>query len=156
MAKILGYPVINSVVIPILLVIVLNGAKLLARPGGPAPEDRMYGLDLVIVALAYEFTGLGLYYAGERTHPDLDYSFVVNTSWIVIGLLSVVVMFGLLVLLRAIGYPEVRKGEWVLRADIRRWVNRIGLYALIGTFTVDTNIDKLYQAWTGRLQEFFG
>lgn len=155
MAKIFGYPVINSVVIPVLLVVVLNGAKLLARPGGPVPEDRMYGLDLVIVALAYEFTGLGLYYAGERTDPGLDYSFAVNTSWIVIGVLFVVVMFGLLVLLRAIGYPEVREREWVLRADVRRWVNRIGLYTLIGTFTVDTNIDQLNRAWTSGLQEFF-
>jgi hypothetical protein len=33
MAKVVGYPVINSVVIPVLLAIVLNGAKLLARPG---------------------------------------------------------------------------------------------------------------------------
>ena len=64
-------------------------------------------------------------------------------------------MFGQLVLLRAVGYPEVRKGESVLRADIRRWVNRIGLYALIWAFTVDTNLNKLYQAWTAGLQELF-
>jgi hypothetical protein len=155
MAKILGYPFINAVVIPVLLVIVLNAAKLVARPGSPVPEDRMYGLDLVIVALAFEFTELGAYYAGERTQPQYDWSFFINTSWIVIGVLFALVLFGLVVLLRAVGYPEVRRSVWVLRTDIRSWVNRIGLYALIGTFTVNYNIDKLHLAWTSGLQEFF-
>jgi len=152
MAKILGYPLVNAVAIPVLLVIALNAWKLLARPGDPAPEDRMYGLDLVVVAMAYQLSELGLFYHGERTHPDVDYSFVVNFSWIMVGLL-VVVMFALVVFLRRLGYKRLAPGLWELQEVPRVVINRVGLGTLIVVFLLNYNVDKVYTAWTSGIGE---
>jgi hypothetical protein len=116
-AKVLGNPYVNAVMIPLLLVLALNAWKLLARPDRRAPEDRMYGLDLVIAAAAYQFSELSRWYGFQSREPDPFYEFAINFSWIALGGLAVV-MFVLVYKLRDVGYHEVGYGEWGVAAPL--------------------------------------